>query len=159
MKKTALIALTALAAIAVLVPAGNLMANDSATVTVTANVVGTCKFVSPKTGAVSFGALDPSAATDVAGTVTQPQFWCTKGAAYTISDDNGLNETGTTFRMVHGTNAAEFIPYSFTYTASGTGTGPQSPFTMDIAAQVLGASYANALAGAYSDTVTLTINP
>ncbi len=159
MKKTTLIALTTLAAIAVLVPAGSAMAADNATVTVTANVVGTCKFVSPKTGAVSFGALDPSLATDVNGVVTQPQFWCTKGASYTITDDNGVNETGTTYRMVHGTDGTEFIPYSFSYTAGGTGTGPQSPFTMDIAAQVLGTSYANALAGAYSDTVTLTINP
>lgn len=159
MKKTTLIALIALAAIAVLVPAGNAMAADTATVTVTANVVGTCKF-SLATGAVTFGDLDPATASNVNGTVIQPQFWCTKGAAYTISDDNGLNETGTTHRMVHDSTATEFIPYSFTYTATGTGAGPAATHvTMNIAAQVLGTDYAGALAGAYSDTVTLTITP
>lgn len=158
MKKTTLIALIALAAIAVLVPAGNAMANDTATVTVTANVVGTCKF-SVAAGAVSFGNLDPSVANDVNGTVVQPQFWCTKGASYTISDDNGANESGTTHRMVHGSTATEFIPYSFSYTTTGLGNGPQDKVTMDIVAQVLGTDYAGALAGAYSDTVTLTITP
>ncbi len=157
MKKTARIALTALAAIAVLVPAGSAMANDTATVTVTANVVGTCKF-SVAAGAVAFGDLDPATPTDKDGVVTQPVFWCTRGASYTISDDNGLNEAGTTHRMRQGA-LDEYIPYSFSYTATGTGAGPQSPVTMSIAAQVLGTDYAGALAGAYSDTVTLTINP
>ncbi len=159
MKKTTLIALTALAAIAVLVPAGSAMANDTATVTVTANVVGTCKF-SVAAGAIAFGDLDPASPVDKNGTVTQPQFWCTKGAAYTISDNDGLNKSGTTHRMVHGSTATEFIPYSFTYTATGTGAGPNAiHVTMNIAAQVLGTDYAGALAGAYSDTVTLTITP
>ena len=158
MKKTTLIALTALAAIAVLVPAGSAMANDNATVTVTANVVGTCKF-SVAAGAVAFGDLDPASPVDKNGTVTQPQFWCTRGASYTISDNDGLNKSGTTHRMVHGVTATEFIPYSFTYTATGTGAGPTAPVTMNIAAQVLGIDYSGALAGAYSDTVTLTITP
>ena len=129
---------------------------DSTTVGVSASVVGTCKF--NNAGTIAFGSLDPSLDTLVNGTVTQPTFWCTRGASYSIADDIGLHESGTTFRMVHATDAAEFIPYTFTYTATGTGTGPANPLTMNIVATVP-AGYSGALAGDYADTVTLTITP
>ena len=61
--------------------------------------------------------------------------------------------------MQHKTVITEFSPYTFTDKGTGSGTGPASPLTMDIAATVAGASYSNALAGDYADTVTLTINP
>jgi hypothetical protein len=54
---------------------------------------------------------------------------------------------------------SNYIPYSFAYTTTGTGAGASTTVNMDIASQVLGADYINAAAGAYSDTVTLTINP
>ena len=92
------------------------------------------------------------------GAVTQPQFWCTKNASYTITDDNGLNESGTTYQMKHA-SLADVIPYSFVYTATGTGSGPGTPITMNITSTVLSADYLNVAAGSYSDTVTLTINP
>ncbi len=131
------------------------LAGDTATVAVSATVVGVCKFNSG--GTVSF-TLDPSAGGNVNGTVSQPQFWCTKGASYTISDDDGLNESGTTHQMKHA-SLAEYIPYSFSYTASGTGTGPGTPINMNIASTVASADYLNASAGSYADTVTLTIAP
>jgi spore coat protein U-like protein len=138
---------------------GTAMAGDTASVTVSANVVGTCKFAGTKTGAVTFGALDPSNAVLVNGTVTQPQFWCTKGTSATITDNKGLHGGGTTFQMQHSVTTSELIPYTFTYTGTGLGTGPATPITMDIAATVLGGSYSGSLAGNYADTVTLTINP
>lgn len=131
------------------------LAGDTATVAVSASVVGVCKFNSG--GSVSF-TLDPSTGGDVNGTVSQPQFWCTKGASYTISDDDGLNESGTTHRMKHA-SLADVIPYSFSYTASGSGTGPGTPINMNIASTVVSADYLNASAGSYADTVTLTIAP
>ncbi len=139
----------------VLLFTGNGIARDTATVSVSATVVGTCKFIIG--GNISF-TLDPSVGGDVDGTVTQPTFWCTKGASYTISDDDGLYESGTTHRMKHDT-LVEYIPYSFTYTASGTGNGPSDPITMNITSQVLETDYLNASSGNYSDTVTLTITP
>ena len=135
--------------------AGVVMAGGTATVAVSGNVVGTCKFNSG--GSISF-TLDPATGGDVNGTVTQPEFWCTKNATYAISDDNGLNESGTTHRMKHLTEA-DLIPYTFTYTASGPGGGKSSPITMNIASTVVEADYVNASAGSYSDTVTLTITP
>ncbi len=131
-------------------------AGDTATVSVTATVVGTCKFnAGAKT--VSFS-LDPATGGNVSGTVSQPQFWCTNGASYTISDDDGLYESGTTHRVKHAL-LTDYIPYSFTYAASGTGTGKNTPITMNIVSTINEADYLDASAGNYSDTVTLTITP
>jgi spore coat protein U-like protein len=94
------------AVIATVAFAGGAFAADSATVDVSATVVGVCKY-STNTGSVSF-TLDPSVGGPVNGTLSQPAFWCTKGTGYTITDDNGLNESGTTHRMKHAT-AAEYI--------------------------------------------------
>ena len=143
-------------ALAVLALGGAAWAADTTTVDVSANVIGTCRF--NNTGAITF-VLDPLAGGDVPGTITQPQFWCTRNASYTITDDLGAHESGLVFRMQHATIPTEFIPYSFTYTATGTGNGQGSPILMNIASVVQGASYTSAAAGDYSDTVTLTINP
>jgi spore coat protein U-like protein len=132
------------------------LAAGNAVVNVNATVTGTCLFNTD--GAVSF-TLDPSSAADATGAVTQPQFWCTNGTAYTITDDFGVNEAVADTAPRRMTNGADFIPYSFTYTAAGTGAGKTSPINMDIAATVVNADFVNAPAGAYSDTVTLTINP
>jgi len=142
-----------------LLASGAALAADTATVTVSAAVVAVCKFSAPKTGALSFGSLDPSVGGDVNGTPAQPQFWCTKGTSYTISDDDGLYETGGGARRMQHATLTEHIPYSFTYTATGTGNGASNALTMNIAGTVLAANYLNASAGAYADTVTLSINP
>ncbi len=134
--------------------AGVVVASDTATVAVSANVVGTCKFLTG--GSVSFS-LDPSSSGDATGTVSQPTFWCTNGSSYAITDDNGINKSGTTYRMKDaGTN---YIAYSFTYTSTGTGSGKGTTKTMNISSTVLNANFVNAVAGTYNDTVTLTINP
>ncbi len=135
---------------------GMAMAGDTATVDVSANVVGTCKFLTG--GTMAFGALDPSSGGNVNAVLTQPTFWCTKGASYSITDDNGLYESGTAFQVKH-VSLTEYIPYTFTYTATGTGNGPSNPITMDIAGTILGGDYVGASAGDYADTVTLTITP
>jgi spore coat protein U-like protein len=143
-------------ALSVLAAGGAAWAADFTTVAVSANVVGTCKF--NNTGSISF-TLDPADGSDVSGVIVQPTFWCTRNAAYTITDDLGEHELGTVFRMQHTTNPAEFIPYSFTYTAAGIGNGPTNLLTMNIASTVLGTSYTSAAAGDYTDTVRLDINP
>lgn len=133
-----------------------LAAPDTAIVTVSATVVGTCKFTSA--GSVAF-TLDPSVGGAVTGTIAQPKFWCTKGTSYTLTDDNGLYESGTIHRMTDDATGTEFIPYTFTYTASGNGSGPALPLTLNIVSQVAATDYLNASAGTYADTVTLTITP
>jgi spore coat protein U-like protein len=149
--------LVAAMVLGMLAMAGSAWAADTATVTVNAVVTGTCQFLTD--GSVDF-ILDPSLGGEVTGTVTQPTFWCTKGASYTITDDNGEYESGTTYQMKHET-LDEYIPYTFDYTASATGTGAGRSTTLSlvIASTVADADYANASSGNYSDTVTLTINP
>ncbi len=137
--------------------AGLAWAADTAQVTVNAVVTGTCQFTAD--GSIDF-TLDPSVGGDVNGAVVPPTFWCTKGALYTVTDDNGEWESGATYRMKHE-GLDEYIPYTFDYTATATGTGLGRSTTLSlvIASTVVDADYANASSGNYSDTVTLTINP
>jgi spore coat protein U-like protein len=131
------------------------MAADNAVVNVSATVAPICKFNSG--GSVVF-TLDPSSGAQADGAITQPEFWCTKGTTYTITDDLGLHESGTIFQMKHA-SLNEYIPYSFTYTASSTGSGKNSPIAMDVVANVPNAAFVDASEGSYSDVITLTINP
>jgi spore coat protein U-like protein len=152
--------LVAAMVLGMLAMAGAAWAADTATVNVNAVVTGTCQFLTD--GSIDF-ALDPSSgaggpAVDVVGTVTQPTFWCTKNATWSITDDNGGNEIGTTHNMKH-TTEPDLIPYSFTYATSGIGAGRTTPITMNISSTVLGPDYEDKSAGDYSDTVTLTVNP
>ncbi|MCS7311674.1 MAG: spore coat U domain-containing protein [Acidobacteria bacterium] len=163
--------LGAFLALLALVLMPRVIAGDTAQVNVLANVLGTCKFVSGAT--LNFGNLDPSVGTD-ANATTSLQFWCTRGASYTITDNNGQNSSGTTQRMKHATVATELIPYSYCYTSSGpaptpcttdttsvtgTGSGPQNPITLNISGTITGSNYTNALVGSYSDTVNMNITP
>jgi spore coat protein U-like protein len=143
-------------AIAMFAFSGVALAADTAVVDVSATVTGTCQFDSG--GSVSF-ALDQSVGGLATGTVTQPQFWCTRNTLYTITDDDGAHESGTTHQMLHTTIAGEYIPYTFTYTATGTGNGPTNPITMDILSEIAETDYISVASGSYTDTVTLTINP
>jgi len=142
-------------AMTIIAMSGVAIATDTALVQVSATVTGTCKFNSG--GTVTF-ALDPATGGNVAGTVVQPVFWCVKGSSYSITDDDGLHKSGTTHQVKHAT-LADTIPYSFTYTAAGSGQGKTSPITLNIASQIVEADYVTASAGSYADTVTLTINP
>ena len=148
MKRIAVLVMVAAMAL-VMGTAGGALALGTATVDVSATVVPFCTFNT--NGALAFGFLDPSAPADVNGVATQPTFVCSPGTGFTIVDDGGL--TGT-YTMTSGPNN---IPYSFTYTNAGVGNG--LAMSMDIAGTVLGADYATALPGIYTDVVTLTITP
>jgi spore coat protein U-like protein len=148
------------------------LAGDNAIVNVSANVVGTCKFNS---GANLNFTLDPSSTSDATATASLT-FWCTKGATYTITDNNGANaDTSTsppTQRMKH-TDLTEYIPYKFCYKSgsppasctsdttsdSGTGNGKNNSITLYFLGVVKNNDYIDASAGSYSDMVTMTISP
>jgi spore coat protein U-like protein len=133
-------------------------ASDTNTVTVQANVVGTCKFLS-STSTLDFGSLDPSSGRDVNASTTV-QFWCTKNTNYSISDDDGLYESGADQNRMKGPGESDYISYTFSYSpASGTGSGRTTPITLTISGSIAYANYKDAAAGNYSDTVVLTISP
>ena len=143
----------------VLVLGGVAMAADTNTLTVQASVVGTCKFVAPKTSTLDFGALDPSVGTDVNKNTTT-QFWCTKGVTTdAVIAGNGQNFLGGKRGMKDNTSS-DVIPYTLSVAKDGNlNAGPASPRTLTISGGVLGADYTGKTAGSYSDTVVLTINP
>ncbi len=146
-----------------IVAAGVAAAADTAPVTVTARVLGTCRFSAGGT-TLGFGDLPFDAAGNAVGGVTataQLQFWCTNGASYAITDDSGLNETAPGARRMQSTTLGvpEYIAYGMSYNpATGTGTGPANPITLTINGTV-GAVYGANSPDSYADTVTLTINP
>lgn len=155
MKKHLLIAVMALVLVSF---SSSAMAADTAQVTVTATVVGTCQFTT-SAGTMAFGNLTAS---DVGPVSVAPvlQFWCTNGAAYTITDDEGANEAvADTLPARLSDGGGNFIVYSYTYTAGGFGAGPGSPINLDFAGSVLEANYAAQPTGGYSDLVTLSILP
>jgi len=130
---------------------------DTGQVNINATVVGTCKFTTSST-TISV-TLDPSINSDVTGTGSL-QFWCTKGASYSVSDDDGQYETGPDQNRVYNSSAEEYIPYSFSYNpTSGTGSGPTSPITLNVSATFQYNDYKDASAGTYTDTVTITVTP
>ncbi len=132
-------------------------AADTGTVNINATVVGTCKFTT-STANINV-TLDPSIGGTVNGTGSLV-FWCTKNASYTVSDDDGMYETGADANRVFNSIANEYIPYSFSYTpTSGTGNGPTNPITLNLTASFAQVDYQNASAGTYTDTVTITVNP
>lgn len=134
------------------------LAGGTNTLTVSANVVGTCKFATA-TSTLAFGALDPSVGANVTA-IGSTSYWCTKGVTTAaITADNGSNFL-VSRRMVNATSATDLIAYSLTLTPSATApAGPGTPLALGLSGTVLGPNYTAVAAGNYSDTVTLTITP
>ena len=121
-------------------------AAGTATLTVTASVTPTCTMTD---GTLAFPALDPLVGAAVgpvaAAGVTVA---CTNGTAFTVTDDAAANDL---------TNGTSTIPFTLAHTGSGVGTG--APVAYGITGSIGAGTYANATAGAYNSTVTLTFNP
>ena len=152
-------------AVAVVAMAGSAMAAGQTSVTITAQVVGTCKFNSASSN-LGLGVLpfDPATGAPLGAQASgSTTFWCTRNASYSITDDDGLYKSGVNANRLGSTTLApqpqEFIAYTFTYNpVSGTGQGPTNDITLNYTATV-GATYAGNSADTYTDTVVLTINP
>ena len=133
---------------------GNLVIN--ATVLSRSN----CKFNNPGSATISFPAIDPSgaAAQVLAGALS---FTCNGSApiaSYTIVQDGGLyNSAGN--RMRHSTNFGEFLPYSLALspTSGSAPKGVSQPLTATVTIPV--ASFQQAIAGIFADSVVITISP
>ena len=120
-----------------------------------------CRFLS-NNFTLDFGNLDPTSGATVNASATV-NFRCQGSdpvASYSISDDDGLHETGPNAnRMQHAINAAEYIPYSLTMSPL-SGSAPKNvPQTLTVDGTINGPDYATALIGAYADTVVISILP
>lgn len=120
-----------------------------------------CRFANGAT-ALAFGLIDPSGSANVNATA-MVQFRCMGAApiaAYSITDDDGLYETGVNGnRMRHATSPAAFLPYSFSYNPTA-GSVPKNVWTnLTITGTITPAAYQPAFIGNYADTVVLSIAP
>lgn len=120
-----------------------------------------CRFTNNGPTALSFGAIDPSSLSNANATASTT-FRCTgssPSATYVITSDDGLNETGSNQpRMRHATDATQFLRYSVNLPQSAT--VPKNVVqTLSLSATITPVDFQNARAGAYTDTVILTIAP
>lgn len=112
---------------------------------------------------MNFGSLDPSSGANVTRSVSAATLNanrvgdCAPGQTMVVSGGEGQHFGGGSRRL---SNGSDFIRYSLslpTAGQSGPGNGNYIAFTFN--GTVLGADYANASAGTYSDTVVITVSP
>lgn len=135
-------------------------ASDTATLNVTASVAAVCKLT--LSGAMAFGALDPTATTDPTKSVTA-SYKCTKGTVTTSFQVDGQS-TGTFDGVMTGTGAgADTIAYQITWTdpAAYTGAGLGSTITagsVTLNGKILNADYVNVKPSNYTGSVGIALN-
>lgn len=145
------------AALATLV-AGSAQASDSVSVTVNATVVAVCKFFtsSPVANITNTGTgsnIDPSSATTASG-----------NAAITYRCSNGTSPTFTvpaTATVTCGAcSGATMVPtITSANTGAGTGMGSAHDKTLTVTGQIVQANFQNAVAGAYTGSITVDVAP
>lgn len=128
-------------------------------VTVSAVILSknTCRF---STAASSINLpIDPASGStaSASGVVTYRCIGTDATAVWSLTDNGGQFNSGGK-RMQHATNAAEFLPYTLAYPLSGSAP-KNATQTITVTASVTAASFRNAQAGAYADTVVLSISP
>jgi spore coat protein U-like protein len=160
-KRLAVVA-AALAVLAFLAGAVPAAFGGTGTLAVTATVLSksNCKF-DTSTSTVNFGALDPAVAADVNATASVG-FVCHGSApvaAFLFTDDNGQNRSGPGARRMRHASAPEFLPYSLLLNPA-SGTIPKNaPGTLAITGTVRWTDFRGSMAGAYADSVVVSILP
>ena len=146
MKRMQLVVMAA----AMLLMAGTAMAAGSATLNVTASVLGTCSIAGP--GTLSFGVLDPTVAgASAAANSAGISITCSNGTPFTVTSVSGNGGL-----LMAGANS---FAYSLALPGGGvgTGTGVAVPFT--VAGNIAAGAFFGKPADVYTDTVTLNITP
>lgn len=143
------------AAAAVMAVAGTSMAATTGNLAVSASVDASCSI---QGGTLPFGSLDAVAApavgptNSVGVTVT-----CTNGTTYNVTRNDGANSSGGGVLRMKGPGATDFITYTLAMPAQGSGNGAAQAIA--ITGSIASGTYAGATAGAYTDTVLLTVGP
>lgn len=128
---------------------GNVFAAATATIDVSATVLGTCSF-DTTSYTMAFGDIDPASSGDVTQTVDLI-FTCSNGTTYTLDDISGP-------QSMTGTVPPGSLAYSIDgYNLSELGTG--SSQTLTITGRIADTDYQVAAADVYTDTLTIDINP
>lgn len=132
--------------------AGIAAAGGTQDINVSATVTTVCKFTTGAAIAMTFADIDPSGTGDKTQTVSVP-YKCTKGTA-----DGAVVLSGATTTLTKAGGAT--MTYSLdAIGALGSGNGfAAAATTFDVTGRITQANYADAEAGTYLGTVTLTIN-
>lgn len=128
------------------------MAADSVNVTVNANVIGVCKFFGAgytMTIANSGADIDPSLATSATGSVAI-EYRCSNGQTPTFGVPGTLTLAGA------GSMDATFTSSN---SGPGTGMGAGQAQTLTVNGTITQANFQDKPIGAYSNTLTVTVNP
>lgn len=131
-------------------------AAGSTTLAVSATIIGTCKFVAASTPLAFGGAIDPSSGSTLSPTASV-LYQCTKNTA-------SLGITGVAGAHTMNTTPANTTPLSYTLaisgdTSPGQGFGAGTNLTATVTGTMTPAQFQNAIAGSYTDNVTLNITP
>jgi spore coat protein U-like protein len=157
MKTQIAIALTAFAAATV----AHAQASSSQSVAVSAAISNVCKIGTVST--LSLGDIDPSGTGNVTQTVGVP-FKCTNGAnvtakvAATSLTSTDLTDIGER-EMSASNNKLKYLLNAKVSGLTGLGFGQDKGLTVELTATVKPEDYANALAGAYQDTILVEVAP
>jgi spore coat protein U-like protein len=135
----------------------------TATMGVTATVTSknNCTFNSAIPG-LTFAQIDPSGTADAVAT-TSVTFTCrgsSASATFVFGSNDGTYKLGAGApRMRHATNTTEYLRYSLSFSPASATVPKNTVQTVTITGTIPAAYYANALAGSYSDTVTISLDP
>ena len=138
-------------------------AADTYSLSVTATVQGICKFTQAAGQTLTFtnnvgGGIDPSLAGNATANATIT-YKCTSGTAPSSFTGVGANDTGGNHVVKNGTNS---MIYTVALTGGGAGDGfgaGSTNKTLTVAGTIVPAQYQGAVAGTYTDTLTVTVAP
>ena len=140
---------TMLLTVALVTLASAAFAAGTATLTINANVLPTCRFVAAGT-TMTFLPIDPTSIVDVTAQATI-DFNCSTGVAYAFTNP------ATAIIASGPDNMTVDLLYADGSPVPGTGSGVDETLTID--GTITAANFANKPAGAYTGTATLTVNP
>lgn len=137
-------------------------AADSHTLAVAATVLSRnkCRFTDAGPTALNFGDIDPSSSSPKTAAAVM-SIRCTgsdRNVVYQLASNGGLNAVTDQPRMRHASDPTRFLPYQLDLPQSGA-TTRNVVASVTVTGSVAPGDFNNALYGAYSDTVTLTILP
>ena len=120
-----------------------------------------CKFRTAAGSVLAFGNIDPSSGVNRVASVNLT-IRCGGSAAtasWALTSNDGLYGVGPGQpRMRHAVTPTEYLPFALNTPISGT--APKNVDTvLTITGTITPAQFQNALAGAYADTVVLTLSP
>jgi hypothetical protein len=132
---------------------GNAMALDTATINVSATVLGTCAF---DTGAynMAFGEIATTDTGDKTASVMLA-FTCSNGTTWTL-DDEGFTNAGA--KSMTGADTGDTLAYQIDdYSLSAMGNGTTQNVT--VTGRIFDTDYSVAAADVYTHSFTIDINP